>query len=170
MKRSNTWLALPLVLVLAACAGDAEEGEDASLVEDPQEVLPPAQEPGLNTPPGTQAGTGETSAFQALQNSGVTGEATITDRGQQTQVMVRLTGTEGGGEHPGHIHTGTCDNIGGVVQPLQPVTTDSTGTGSMTADVEIAPMAAMDGQHVVVYHAAGGGPPITCAAIPMHRM
>jgi hypothetical protein len=172
MKSSKAWLGLPLVLILAACGGDAGEVDDAALNEG-AEVMPPATEPAATTPPpggAAMAAAPQTASFQATGDSGVTGEATITPRDQQLEVMVRLTGASGAGEHPGHIHSGTCDNIGGVVQPLQPITTDASGSGTMTATVDMAPMTVMNGQHVISYHAAGGGPTITCAPIPMHAM
>jgi hypothetical protein len=84
-------------------------------------------------------------------------------------VMVRLTGTPGNTSHNGHIHSGRCDSIGGVVQPLQPITTDAAGTGTMTTTVDLPPMAVMDGQHVIVYHTVAG-PPGACAEIPQHTM
>ena len=78
-----------------------------------------------------------TVTMQPLQDSGVTGEATLTPMGGQTQVMVRLTGRSGEGEHPGHIHPGTCDSVGGVVAPLQPITAGADGTGTMTTTVDV---------------------------------
>lgn len=172
MKSSKAWLGLPLALFLAACGGDTEQIEDTDLTQGTAEVTPPATEPGMAAPMGgaTMAAAPQTASFQALQDSGVTGEATLTPRDQQVEVMVRLTGAPGAGEHPGHIHSGTCDNIGGVVQPLDPITTDATGSGTMTTTVDLPPMTVMNGQHVISYHAAGGGPPITCAQIPMHAM
>ena len=110
-----------------------------------------------------------TAQFQALQNSGVTGEATVTGRGTQTEVTVRLTGSQPSASHPGHIHTGTCEAVGSPIQPLQPVAIDSSGTGTMTATVDVPGNTAMNGQHIVVYHGEGGVP-ITCAPIPAHMM
>jgi hypothetical protein len=83
--------------------------------------------------------------------------------------MVRLTGTPGNTTHNGHIHSGRCDSVGGVVQPLQPISTDAAGTGTMTTTVDLAPMTVMDGQHVIVYHSVPG-PPAACAEIPQHTM
>jgi hypothetical protein len=70
---------------------------------------------------------------------------------------------------PGHIHSGSCDNIGAVVLPLQEISTDEGGTGTMTTTVAVAPMTAMNGEHIVVYHGEGGTP-AACAAIPAHTM
>lgn len=160
-----TKILLPVLLAgLVACAADNDE-DDVALegVEDSMAMEPaPMPEAGLDQPPG---GVGETAQFEELAGSGVAGEATVANRGGQSEIMVRLTGAPADSEHPGHLHTGRCDAIGGVVQPLEPIQTDSLGTGSMTAEVELAPEAVMDGQHIVVYHGTGGRP-ITCANLP----
>ncbi|MEX2570453.1 MAG: hypothetical protein WD737_04055 [Gemmatimonadota bacterium] len=169
MKISYRWIGLPLVLALAACGGDTA---DTDLVLDDTIEAEPGAETGMPaTEPGgmDDMGAGQTAMLEPVGDSGAGGEATITDLGDQTQVMVRLTGTPGDGAHPGHIHSGRCDNIGGVVQPLDEITTDATGTGTMTATVEVAPMTVMDGQHIVVYHGEGGAP-MACANIPTHAM
>ena len=166
--RHSRWMVALLVGALVGC----ESGEDTDTVVVETGVDSLAMEPapmpaaGLDQPPG---GIGQTAQFTALDGSGVNGEVTIADRGEQTELMVRLTGAPANASHPGHVHSGTCEAIGGVVQPLQPVATDGTGTGSMTENVSVAPMTLMDGQHVVVYHGTGGRP-ITCAAIPAHTM
>jgi hypothetical protein len=111
---------------------------------------------------------GGTAELREIEGSGVTGEIAIIDLGQRTQVVVRLTGAPSHASHPGHIHGGTCPAIGVVTQPLRPVVTDSTGTGSATTELEVDASSLTDGRHIVVYHGTGGRP-ITCAAIPAPR-
>ncbi len=164
MNGSRRWLALPLVLLLGACGADETE-ETEIVIEEPATMAPAAE-----APAGGMGGMGVTAQMAEAGGSGAGGEVTVTDRGAETEVMVRLTGTEGGGTHPGHIHAGTCAAPGEVVQPLTEITTDATGTGTMTTTVAVAPASVMDGQHVVQYHQAGGGPGIACAAIPQHGM
>lgn len=156
-------LALALLIGLAGCADDDPdmvviEAEGDGMAMEPA----PMPAAGMDQPPG---GLGETLQLQPLRDSGVRGEVTIADRGQQTEIMVRLTGASANGQHPGHIHSGSCDAPGGVVQALEPISTDATGTGTMTTNVELAPQMVMDGQHIVVYHGTGGAP-ATCAGIP----
>jgi hypothetical protein len=169
MRLSRFILGLPLVALLAGCGDDAR---DQDLVFTDTETTTPATEtpPTAAPAPGAPAGEMAQSAeLRELQGSGVGGDVTVRDRGTQTEVMVRLTGTPANSTHPGHIHSGTCDAIGGVVQALEPINTDATGTGTMTATVDVQPMTMMDGQHVVVYHGAGGTP-VACAQVPAHRM
>ena len=166
MKSSLRWLALPLAAVITACAADTEEDDLA--LDDSMDS--PAAEVPMTPPAEPMASTmSETAQFQALGGSSVAGEATITSRENQTEVMVRLTGAPADVTLPGHIHSGTCESPGAVVQPLDEISIDETGAGEATSTVDVAPMTAMDGQHIVVYHDEGGTP-IACAPIPGHAM
>lgn len=167
MKISRLMIAV-LALGLAGCEAEEDDTTVATLPAEDSVAMDPEHIPaaGMDVPPG---GIGETLQLQPLDGSGVGGEVTVADRGEQTEVMVRLTGAPANGSHPGHVHTGTCEALGGVVQPLDPITTDGTGTGSMTTNVSVAPMTLMNGQHIVVYHGTGGRP-IACANIPGHTM
>jgi hypothetical protein len=64
--------------------------------------------------------------LEELNNSGVSGTATLTDNGDgTTTVSIEVTGATGG--HPAHIHNGTCDDLD--PNPLYPLTTvDENGT------------------------------------------
>lgn len=170
MRFTTGWVAMPLLLAVAACGGG--DGESTVSTADLDTTSLPSQEPGLGPGSGVgvnEVGSGQTATMTPVGNSGVGGDATITDRGEQTEILVRLTGTPANGTHPGHVHTGTCASIGSVAQALEPISTDATGTGTMTTTVTIPPMTLMNGQHVVVYHGAGGTP-VACADIPTHAM
>lgn len=98
--------------------------------------------------------------------------ATLSQREHtNAQGTVRLSGPQSG-SHQGHIHRGTCDNLGGVVQPLQPVDAPQGGQGTSNSTVGIPPATVMNGQHIVVYHTVGGSPgaPVVCANIPQGTM
>ena len=87
--------------------------------------------------------------------------------GEGTELRVTLMGaTEG--VHQGMIHSGTCDAPGEVVAQLQPLTVDATGQGEITSEVTQPLTSFMDGNHIVIYHEAGGEPgqPVACASIP----
>ena len=57
-------------------------------------------------------------AMSAQNDSGMTGEATLTAMDGSTLVELDLAGAPEGIVQPAHIHTGSCANIGGVVYPL----------------------------------------------------
>ncbi|HEY0036174.1 MAG TPA: hypothetical protein VGB66_05765 [Longimicrobium sp.] len=166
-------IAIPFALVaLAACGGGGDEGQ-APATSDTVSSTTVAPMPGADT----AAAAGDTSHTSAsnptlqmaqLGNSGITGTAQLMEHGAgQTMVTVNLTGS-GSGSHPGHIHAGTCDNLGAVVAPLQTVER-ANGNGTSTSTVEVPLATVMNGQHVVNFHAgAGDNPmaPVACAQIP----
>lgn len=163
MRKAKLWALAGLPFVLAACGG----GDEAAMEEAPEIEM---TEPAVPVEPaGEMAGMASTITMQALGESGASGEITVTPQGTQAEVMVRLTGLQEG-EHPGHIHSGTCDNIGGVVAPLQPITAGADGTGTMTTTVDVDPATLLNGQHVIQYHQAGGGPGIVCGQLTGHSM
>lgn len=163
--RTSKLLLLAVPLALAACVAD-EPADDTAMadIEAPAADMPP---PPLDTDMGmagdTMAGMGSRIAINALNDSGVSGNVELTPEGSGTRVMVSLTGAPAGA-HKGHIHEGTCANLGAVVQPLD----DIQASGSSTTTVNIPSATVMNGQHVIAYHTAGGDPgqPIACAAIP----
>jgi hypothetical protein len=167
-------LAFPIMLLTVACNGDDRTADTFGTTD----TL--ATTPGTGTAtgapamgaPGTGTGMASTITLQPVAGSGVSGEATLTEMGQQTQVMVRLMGSQPNATHQGHIHSGTCDNIGSVVAPLQPVQVDGQGSGTSTSTVNVSIHDASDGRHVVAYHEAGGSPgaPAVCGEIPAHTM
>jgi hypothetical protein len=110
--------------------------------------------------------------FTALGGVTATGQAEIAAEGDQTRVTANISGGQPNGVYQGMIHAGTCEAPGAVVQPLQPITAGADGTGQAVSTVAIAPATSMNGQHTVIYHAAGGNPgePVLCAAIPAHTM
>jgi len=169
------WMLPALALAVAACGGDGE-GAAEGAGDTTTAAMPPA--PSAATPPTTPAEstmTGQSSAttpvqLTALNNSGVTGQAQIMEHGAaETMVTVTLQG-QGSATHPGHIHSGTCDQLGPVVAPLESVAMAG-GTGTSTSTVKVSMGTVMNGQHVVNFHAGAGEnpmPPVACGAIPAH--
>lgn len=100
--------------------------------------------------------------FTELNDSGVTGSATLFAAGNTTIVEIDLDGT--GEDHPAHIHAGTCDDI----QPepefnLQNV--GEAGTSTSTVDLPLAEL--IDGDYVIDLHLAANqlGTLIVCGDI-----
>lgn len=61
-------------------------------------------------------------------NSGVSGTATLTAMGAQTQVVINVTGEPAGGSEPEHIHVGSCPAVGAVKYPLASVVNGTSTT------------------------------------------
>src|SRR5918998_832385 len=77
--------------------------------------------------------------FTELNDSGLSGTAELTARRQGTEVSMQINGVVG--EHPTHIHTGTCDDLDPDPKyPLNNVelrTTDLTGRSETVIDVPV---------------------------------
>ena len=71
----------------------------------------------------------------AQNNSGVSGTATLTDMGSQTQVVINVTGEPAGASEPAHIHVGACPNPGAVKYPLNNV---ENGTSTTTVNAPLS--------------------------------
>lgn len=72
-------------------------------------------------PAAAQANRSLTIPLNEHENSGVSGTATLTAEGENTRVAMELSGDALTGDHPTHIHTGTCRNFD--PNPLYPLTT-----------------------------------------------
>ncbi len=71
-----------------------------------------------------------------LNNSGISGTATLTAQGDSTQVVLNLTGEPAGASEPAHIHTGSCGpSLGGVKFPLKNV---ENGTSTTVVNASLA--------------------------------
>ncbi|MEA2593672.1 MAG: hypothetical protein QOF01_141 [Thermomicrobiales bacterium] len=88
----------------------------------------------------------------ALNDSGVTGEATLTARGNKTNVDLTVTGLSG--DHPNHVHVGNCDRPEPNPQyPLSDLVlnpSDPTGRSETTVDVPLDDL--LSSEHVILIH------------------
>jgi hypothetical protein len=82
-----------------------------------------------------------------LNGSGVSGTATMTADGDSTTVSIEVSGATG--DHPAHIHQGTCDNLNPNPEyPLENVNAD--GLSETTVDVPLQDL--LDGEFAVNLH------------------
>jgi Domain of unknown function (DUF4331) len=68
-----------------------------------------------------------------LNDSGLSGEAELTETEDGTRVSLMVEGATGG--HPVHIHFGTCDNLGEIAAPLTDI--DESGKSETTVDLTL---------------------------------
>ncbi|MCI0872231.1 MAG: hypothetical protein J4O07_10490, partial [Chloroflexi bacterium] len=85
-----------------------------------------------------------------LNNSGQSGSVTLTPKGTKTTVAVSITPGAVGIGQPIHIHSGSCDDLGGVVYPL---TSLDAGMSATTVDVSISSL--LSGRFAVNAHKSG---------------
>lgn len=173
MRISRTLGLALAVALLSACAEDADDTDALTTDGQVADTLSPAG-PGEMMGGETMDGMQTTVVLNELEGSGVAGEAMISQGASAGQTTVEVTlnvADNGSGEHQGHIHQGTCTEIGSVAFPLEPVTTTG-GTGTATSTVDADLMSIMDGGHIVIYHQADQQPgsPAVCGEIPGHMM
>jgi hypothetical protein len=108
----------------------------------------------------------QTLAFTSVNNSGFTGNVTLTDMGDHTRVAVTLNSpanTNASADHNVAIQTGTCASPGAKVKGLS----DVEGNGNASnSDVEMRMSELTDGQHIIVVNENPGDRAVACVAIP----
>ena len=90
--------------------------------------------------------------FAQLNDSGIEGSASLRRRGDRTDVEIQTDGALG--NHPTHIHQGTCDDLDPNPQfPLANVqlrTAGLTGTSETVVDVPLSEL--LDEPHLILIH------------------
>ena len=112
--------------------------------------------------------------LDSLDDSGITGSATLTSSadGSQTEVAMNGAGLAADTTHVNHIHDGSGCGEGeyaGVVVTLSVLEADANGdaTASTTVTADMLPFEEIaDGAHVLIIHDAGGAP-AACGVIPL---
>lgn len=100
--------------------------------------------------------------FTELNDSGVSGTATLYASGNATIVTLDLDGT--GEDHPAHIHRGACDDI----EPEPEYNLQNVGeAGTSTSQVDVPLDQLIDGDYVIDLHLAANqlGTLIVCGEI-----
>lgn len=163
--RARLFLTAGITLALAGCASTGRQVEGAA-----RETGDAVADAGSAAATAAKKATDDMEAesdfhlpFVTLNQSGATGHVMMEEMGDQTRVMVHLEGAAAG-SHPGHIHRGTCEQTGEVLIPLQSVTVAANGKGMATSTVNMSIEKLEEGDHIVLYHGAGGTP-IVCAEI-----
>jgi hypothetical protein len=93
-----------------------------------------------------------TVGLDAVDVPGISGTATLTASGDATSVVMMLTGPGVTGDHPTHIHTGTCDDFDpNPLYPLTTVTLDPIDDqGQSTTDVDDVPLVELLAEDYVI--------------------
>jgi hypothetical protein len=105
----------------------------------------------------------------AVDNSGVTGDVTLTASGEQTTVGMHVNGAPANAALAAHVHSGTCEAKGPAVAPLDSVKTDATGMGMINTTIALPFATVNNGQHFVQVHNPAGAP-AACGNIAARTM
>jgi Domain of unknown function (DUF4331) len=81
-----------------------------------------------------------------LNDSGISGTATLSPDADKTKVVLKVKGATG--DHPVHIHNGTCSNLQDVVFPLTNI--DANGDSETTVDIKLDDL--LDGEFAINAH------------------
>jgi len=81
-----------------------------------------------------------------VNESGITGTALLTADGDSTTVAIQVVGAAG--DHPVHIHAGTCSSLGDVIEPLE----DINASGQSTSTVDISLDTLLSGEYAINAH------------------
>ncbi|MBI2404110.1 MAG: CHRD domain-containing protein [Gemmatimonadetes bacterium] len=124
-----------------------------------------SQATGENAP--GESAVPRTVVLAAMSNSGITGTATLQEKGDSTTVVVTLAGGSPSTSYPNHIHQGTCDQSGPVVVSLASVTIGQQGSGSGTTTVATKALQDAKSQagSILVMAHLPNGTPAACGVI-----
>lgn len=112
-------------------------------------------------------GAARASLAPSRQDSRMNGTSTLAAQGNQTMVTVRVAGAPVNGTHVNHIHTGTCQNEGGIVYPLADLRVDASGTATATTLVNTPLSTLLGAPYYVNVHAGAAlpSPGVSCGNI-----
>ena len=146
------------VLGLSACGGEEEEpavSGEATPIEQEEpavsgEATPAEQEP-------------VTVELEEQNDSGQSGEATLTPEGEQTRVALQVENPPSVPQ-PVHIHDGTCEELDPT--PKYPLENLTDGTSETVVDVPLSELQA--GEFAINAHASEADPGtyVSCGAVP----
>ena len=108
--------------------------------------------------------------LEAANNSGFTGNATLTDLGNKVRVALTLTApanTDKDADHNAHIRMGTCAAPGAIMHELNDV--EGNGQASNT-ELDVLASSLMNGQHIITANENPGDRVVACVAIPQAGM
>jgi hypothetical protein len=148
-----------LALVLASGCGGGAPAEDGDAAPDSAPAVEAAPSP-MDTM------IHVTIALEAMNESGVTGEAMAMHADDAVVVILELEGLPGEAQYAAHIHAGTCAEDGPVAAPLNPVAGLADGTGTSTTTLE-ADEVGTDTPHFIMIRGEGGIP-IACGDMEGH--
>lgn len=162
-RRSAPSGALLAAFVLAAFAVAGCEAPQ----EQPDPAPPAQDEPAPPATPPAEAGPMEAEiALEEVNGSGVSGEATAIHQDDAVTVVLELEGFADEGEYAAHIHAGSCETGGPVVEGLNPVLALADGTGMSTTILDADDIDEEESLFIQVH--GEGGTPIACGDIEGH--
>ena len=170
---------IAIILAIGAVACNDDEEDNGNGGETPPQATAtveatPVSTSADQTPSATSSGTPQAAApvdvtLNEVGGSGVTGTATLSEGATAgtTAVEVVVDGGLTEGEHQNHIHTGTCEAQGDVVQALTPLQAGADGSATGTTPAVPAELSTFEGGSNYVAVHATDGTVVACGNIPV---
>lgn len=143
---TRSLMAILLITALPAFACGGAETEQEAQEEQMGEMgeMEPAETEAASEP--AMATGAATLQLTALNNSGITGTASVSHTADSLTVTVDLTGLTEGETYSAHIHHGSCEQQGPVVAPLSSVEAEAGGSGSATTTLAMDQLTSGEGE------------------------
>lgn len=154
-------LALTLAVPFALACGGGEDGGEMSGEMGGEE--PAASESGGQESMSSSA-MPQSASLMPMGDSQVGGTVEFTREGDALEVHVMAENMPGPGDYASHIHNGSCGQPGGVVTPLNDVSSAEGGAGEATTSVDATQLEA-GSPYLVMVHGSEGAP-VACADVP----
>lgn len=163
-----------LCLGAAACGGEDAytDGGSAEVDQSATQQTPGGGEtaaPGVQNIPRPEQ-TIAAGRLSPVNNSGVTGSVNFRAVGEQTEILLNVTGASQGNQQlQGAIVAGTCDQPGAQVAPVGPLTM---GTGNIVTLADTLPLpvaTVLSGENALLIKGQNAGPAtpaLACAPLP----
>ncbi|WP_420127767.1 hypothetical protein [Longimicrobium sp.] len=167
-----------LCIGTAACGGGGgEEAENGGQAAEASQSGTGAGAPaaGAAAAPGVHnvPGPGQTLAsgrLSPVNNSGVNGSANFKAVGEQTEISLNVTGaTAANQQMQGSIVQGTCEQNGGEVAPVGPITLGTGNIATLTDTIPLPIATLLNGGTALLIKGQNAGPatpPLACSALP----
>lgn len=143
---TRSLMAILLITALPAFACGGAETEQEAQEEQMGEMgeMEPAETEAASEP--AMATGSATLQLTALNNSGISGTASVSHTADSVTVTMDLTGLTEGETYSAHIHQGSCEQQGPVVAPLSSVEAEAGGAGSATTTLSMDQLTSGEGE------------------------
>lgn len=113
------------------------------------------------------SGMSQAGALTAMNNSGVTGNFSMTPAGNGTSVNISVNAPAGAaGGYRVSINRGPCSQLGAQVAEVGQVQVGGTTVAAQTFDIAVPTTQVMNGEHALAVYGTQNGQPLACASIP----
>jgi hypothetical protein len=113
------------------------------------------------------SGMSQAGALTAMNNSGVSGNFSMTPGGNGTSVNVSLNAPAGGsGGYRVSINRGPCSQLGSPVAEVGQVQVGAATVAGQTFTVALPTTQVMNGEHALAVYGTRNAQPVACASIP----